>query len=372
MEHSSANASPETVGADVMSEEAVQGPESGAPHIGVPRRAWTWFASGRFGLGLQVLVVSAILAAIVFGFQGDAGISQGAIWLTFGLFAMSVGLIWGYCGIMSFGQATFFGLGAYAYAWSTTDKLGLDAGSLGPLLGLIAAIILPGLFAMLLAYFLFYGKVVGAFFSIVMLAVSFLMASLGMGWSAVFGGSMGISGVPGLSIFGLSGTGIYAGYVIITIVVALVAVLLQTVLKTSFGLMIAGVSDNEDRFVMLGSKTVLTKLIVFSLSSAVAGLAGALYASEANFVSADLMGTLLSTEAVVWVAVGGRSKLIGALIGALIVRAAGYWLSDVAVNYWLILLGSLFIIIVLAGSTGLVGLVTWLWGRVARRVAADR
>ena len=72
------------------------------------------------------------------------------------------------------------------------------------------------------------------------------------------------------------------------------------------------------------------------------------------------MGTLLSTEAIVWVAVGGRGKLIGAFIGALVVRGAGYWLSDVAVNYWLIVLGSLFILIVLFGSTGLVGLASWL------------
>ena len=372
MEDPTANASPKLAAADPAIDDVGRDSATDAPHVSLPSRVWGWFAYGRLGLGAQVLVVSAVLAAVTFGFQGDAGISQGAIWLTFGLFAISIGLIWGYCGIMSFGQATFFGLGAYSYAWMTTDQLGLDPGSLSPLLGLLAALIIPGLFAMLLAYFLFYGKVVGAFFSIVMLAVSFLMASLGMGWSAVFGGSMGISGVPGLSIFGFSGSSIYAGYIIVTVIVALAAVLLQTILKTSFGLAVAGVRDNEDRFVLLGSKTVQTKLIIFTLSSAVAGLAGALYASEANFVSSDLMGTLLSTEAVVWVAVGGRSKLIGALIGALIVRGAGYWLSDVAVNYWLIVLGFLFIAIVLFGSTGLVGLAGWLWERGTRRVAANR
>ena len=204
-----------------------------APTAGMALRVWNWFASGRFGIGVQVLIVSAVLAAVTFGFQGDAGISQATIWLTFGLFAISIDLIWGYCGIMSFGQAVFFGLGAYAYAWMTTDQLGLEPGPLGPLLGLLAALIIPGLFAMLLAYFLFYGKVVGAFFSIVMLAVSYLMASLGMGWSAVFGGSIGMRR-PRISIGGISAAGIYVGFIAITVIVALVAVLLRTILKTSF------------------------------------------------------------------------------------------------------------------------------------------
>jgi urea transport system permease protein len=117
---------------------------------------------------------------------------------------------------------------------------------------------------------------------------------------------------------------------------------------------------------------VQTKLIVFIVASAIAGLAGALYASQANFVSSDLMGTLLSTEAVVWVAVGGRRTLVGALLGALVVQGVGFWLSGIAVDYWKLFLGALFIALVLGGSTGLVGVGKWMWERGGSLVAGNR
>lgn len=330
---------------------------------------------GSKGTGAQVLLASIVLAAVSVGGGGTARLDQAAIWLALGLFAMSLDLMWGYCGLLSFGQAAFFGLGAYAYTWLTTDKLGMNLHELGTIVGLAGGIVLPAAVAVLLGYFLFYGRVVGAFFAIVTMAVSFLLQSLGTGWSRVFGGSMGISEIPAvtLSIAGttLSTKGVLAGYVFATLVAAAAAVLMRAMLKTSFGLAVEGVRDNEERFVLLGFKTVQTKLVVFAVASGVAGLAGALYASQANFVSSDLMGTLLSTEAVVWVAVGGRGTLIGAFVGTLVVRAAGFWLSDVAVDFWLILLGGLFIVMVLFGSSGLVGLARSIWERGVRLVARD-
>ncbi len=330
---------------------------------------------GRAGAGAQVLAASIVLALLSVASGGIGRLDQAAVWLVLGLFAMSLDLMWGYGGLLSFGQAAFFGLGAYAYTWLTTDKLGMNLHELGTVVGLLAGIALPALVALLLGYFLFYGKVVGAFFAIVTMAVSFLLQSLGMGWSRVFGGSMGISGIPSVSLafMGIPGStkGVLAGYVFVTVMAAGAAVVMRTMLSTSFGLAVDGVRDNEDRLVLLGFKTIHTKLVVFSVASGVAGLAGALYASHASFVSADLMGTLLSTEAVVWVAVGGRRSLIGAFVGALVVRAVGFWLSDVAVDFWLILLGSLFIAMVLFGSGGLVGLARSVWERGVRLVARD-
>lgn len=331
---------------------------------------------GRVGAGAQVLAASIALALLSVASGGVGRLDQAAVWLVLGLFAMSLDLMWGYGGLLSFGQAAFFGLGAYAYTWLTTDKLGMNLHELGTAVGLFAGIALPALVALLLGYFLFYGRVVGAFFAIVTMAVSFLLQSLGLGWSRVFGGSMGISRIPSMSLafigVPVSTEGVLAGYVFVTVMAAGAAVLMRTMLSTSFGLAVDGVRDNEDRLVLLGFKTVQTKLVVFSVASGVAGLAGALYASHANFVSADLMGTLLSTEAVVWVAVGGRGSLIGAFVGALVVRAAGFWLSDVAVDFWLILLGGLFIATVLFGSGGLVGLARSIWERGTRLAARDR
>lgn len=326
------------------------------------------FSHSRLGAPAGVLLFGLLLIPIALAMGGRSGVDQATIWVVFGLFAISVDLMWGYCGMLSFGQAVFFGLGSYAYAWVSTDTIGLNLGSAGTIIGLFAGLVVPAFFALLLGYFVFYGKVVGAFFVIVTLALSFLMQSLGQGWSQVFGGFTGIPGVPG--IVGLEG--VWAGYAFVLIVTVLVTFGLRAVLGTPFGLGVDGVRDNEERLNYLGSKTVEVKLIVFTLSSAIAGLAGALYASQANFVSSDLMGTLLSTEAVVWVAVGGRKTLAGAFLGALVVRGVGFWLSDIAIDWWTIFLGALFVIMVLGGSTGLAGLGKWAWERGARVVAGNR
>jgi len=165
---------------------------------------------------------------------------------------------------------------------------------------------------------------------------------------------------------------VWAGAALALVTCALVTLGIRAVLYSPFGLAVDGVRDNEERFTFLGSKTVEIKLIVFTVSAGVAGLAGGLYAAEANFVSSELMGTLLSTEAVVWVAVGGRRTLVGAFAGALVVRGVGFWLGDVAINWWQILLGALFLAVVLGGSAGLAGLVGAAWRRSFGRAAADR
>jgi urea transport system permease protein len=330
------------------------------------------FMKSPLGSGGQVLAVGLMLALIAFAFGGGSGVNQATVWMVFGLFAVSVDLMWGYCGLLSFGQAAFFGLGAFCYTWLTTDALGIRVASNGSILGLLLAIFLPGLLALFIGYFLFYGRVVGAYFTIVTLALSFLMQSLGQGLSNVFGGFTGIPNVPGLRLdlgfTTLSAQGTYAGFAVITVIAAVVVLLLRRMLSTPFGLTVDGVRDNEERLTFLGSRTVQTKLVIFVVSSAIAGLAGALFAAQSNYVASDLMGTLLSTEAVVWVAVGGRRTLVGALIGAIVVRGVGFWLSGVAIDYWNLFLGVLFIAMVLAGSTGLTGLGKWVWHSGRRAV----
>lgn len=330
----------------------------------------TRFLSSRSGGAVQVLVIGAVVAIAAFAVEGVSGVNQATVWMVFGLFAVSVDLLWGYCGLLSFGQAAFFGLGAFCYTWLSTDQLGNAVTWNGSIFGLLLAVVLPGLVALFLGYFLFYGRVVGAYFTIVTFALSFLLQSLGTGSRRAFGGFNGIAGVPSfevdLGFAVLSAEGVFTGFVLVTVVTALVVVLIRTLLRTPFGLVVDGVCDNEERLIFLGSRTVEIKLLVLVISSAIAGLAGALYAQEANYVGADLMGPLLSTEAVMWVAVGGRRTLVGALLGALLVRSVGYWLSGVAVEYWNLLLGVLFVVVVLGGSSGAMGLVTWLWDRAKR------
>jgi urea transport system permease protein len=330
------------------------------------------FLKGRLGGGVQVLIIGCVLAAIAFGTGGRSGIGQATTWMVFGLFAVSVDLLWGYCGLMSFGQAGFFGLGAFCFTWIGTDQLGIRLSSNASIVGILLAIAAPALLAFLLGYFLFYGKIVGAYFTIVTFAFSFLLQSLGEGWTKVFGGFTGIPNVPKLTVdLGftvLSAGGIYVMYAVVTVVTAIVVVLLRWLLSTPFGLAVDGVRDNEDRLAYLGSRTVKTKLIVFTISSAVAGLAGALYAAQMNYVGYHILGTLLSTEVVIWVAVGGRRTLVGGVLGAIVVSGMGYYLSGIAVTYWNLFLGILFILMVLVGSSGVVGLGSWLWRRGIKAV----
>jgi urea transport system permease protein len=325
------------------------------------------------GAGLVVSVVG-ILA---FALGGDALASQANLWLTLGLFAVSVDLIWGYCGLLSFGQAVFFGLGAFCYAWVTTSRLFTWPWVGGwSLMGIVLAMLVTALLAALLGYFLFYGHIAGAYFTIVTLALSFLMSSLGQGWNKVLGGYFGIDGVQPLMIgaggSGWVATGALPNLIVVGIVIVLAVFVLRYVLSSTFGLLVDGVRVNERRLEFLGSRVGRTKLAVFTCSAALAGLAGALYASQSGFVNSDLMGVVLSTEVIIWVAVGGRRTLLGGLIGAVAVRGVGYLLSGVAVEYWSLFLGVLFLATVVVGSSGIIGLGRALFGGRLRRATSRR
>jgi urea transport system permease protein len=317
-----------------------------------------------------------IVGVVAFGFGGSSLASQANLWLTLGLFAVSVDLLWGYCGLLSFGQAVFFGLGAFSYAWVTTGRLFTwPWPGAWSAMGIVLAMAVAAALAALLGYFLFYGRVVGAYFTIVTLALSFLMSSLGQGWNKVLGGYFGIDGVQPLRLT-VAGSGWVASsptanMIIIGIIIVLAVFGLRYVLSSTLGLLVDGVRDNESRLEFLGSRVGRTKLAVFTCSAAVAGLAGALYASQSGFVSADLMGTVLSTEVLLWVAVGGRRTLVGGLIGAVAVRGVSYLLSGIAVDYWSLFLGILFVAVVLFGSSGLLGLGRSLWNRRPRRPSVE-
>jgi len=307
--------------------------------------------------GFQVLALTLIVGTGAFLYRGSPAVDQATIWVIYGLFAVSIDILWGYCGMLTFGQAVFFGLGAMCYAWTTTDTWFPHVDWNPALAGILLSILLPALLGLVLGYFLFYGKVRGPYFVIVTLALAFLMQALGNGWTKVFGGFMGFFGVPTASVelggwsFGL--TTPLTRYITVSLLLAGVVVVSARILRGPFGLRVAGVRDNDQRLEYLGTSTVKTKLVVFIGSAAIAGFAGALFASTSGFVSADLMGTLLSTEAVIWVAIGGRMTLIGAVLGAVVVRGFGYIISSIAVEYWTLFLGALFIFMVLFGSKGL-------------------
>ncbi|MFH1933931.1 MAG: branched-chain amino acid ABC transporter permease [Pseudomonadota bacterium] len=310
------------------------------------------FSSG-FG-ALAICAATGLLWYTAVG--GIIGLDQLTTYLILGLFALSVDFLWGYGGMLSFGQAAFFGLGSFSYSVITTGRIMAvppEAGLIGLGVGVMVAIML----AMLLGYFLFYGRVTGPYFTIVTLALSFLMSSLALALPSLFGGWTGIANVPHLTIdfLGVSFGGPLSSFVLVTIMCAVIVTILRWILDSRFGLLVDGLRDNEERLEYLGTSIAKIQLTMFVISAAVGGFAGGFFAAQSGYVSPELLGVVLSTEAIVFVAVGGRRTLLGALIGAIVVRGVGYWLGGVALDYWQLFMGVMFIFVVLFAKGGLLG-----------------
>lgn len=286
-------------------------------------------------------------------------------YLLFGMLAMSLGLLWGFAGIVSFGQAAFFALGAYALGLAMSHW-----GAAGSYLGLFGAPLLGGALAALAGYFLFSAGVRATYFVLVTLALSIIVEQIAVSQSQITGGYNGLF-IDRLALsFGpLGRLELYedsTAYYFILPIVALTYFLLRWATTAMFGKVLVGIRENEDRLTALGYDVSLYKTAAFALSGAVAGLAGALYGMHANFVSPSLAGVLFSTEVVVWVAIGGRISLIGALAGGVIVSSVSNYLSSIIPDYWQLALGIIFILVIIFFKEGLAGAAIQGLGRARR------
>ncbi|HRY26813.1 MAG: branched-chain amino acid ABC transporter permease [Geminicoccaceae bacterium] len=298
-------------------------------------------------------------------FIGEWQTLQLAQFLTYGLFAMSLALAWGRLGLLSFGHALFFGLGAYAMALATMGRLpGLEAFP-SSWLGLALACLVPWATAQLLGFFLFHGRGLrGAYFGITMLALAVLAERLTQG-TAWLGGLNGLIGVPPLAL-GLDGGGpalldpLPTYWVMLGVAFA-VFLGLEMLLASSRGLAMTAVRENEDRLGFLGYDVAAIKRHGFALSAAIAGLAGALFASQFGFVSPKLIGFGLSAEVLIWTALGGREMLLAAFFGALLLSWTETVLAGLLGAYWLLALAALLVLSVLFFERGFVaGILTLL------------
>jgi len=303
------------------------------------------------------VIAAAVLALIAFPYVLDPfrlSIMEKA--LAFAVFALSLDLIWGVTGILSFGHAAFFGLGAYSLGLITRDML-LPGASY---IGLSAAVILPALLALALGYFTFSGRVSGAYFALITLAVSLILSQLATMLISVTGGDNGLYPVPHLTL----GVPPVAGFPVDTdtriyyfSLVLLVATLFgaRSLVRSGFGQALLAIQSNEARAECLGYNTAALKIVIFTVSGAMAGLAGAMYAPIAGFVNPGLLGLLMSTQVIVWVALGGRGTLIGGIVGALVVAFFSDYLSGAFVQVWQLLLGACLMLVVLFRPEGLIG-----------------
>jgi branched-chain amino acid transport system permease protein len=271
--------------------------------------------------------------------------------LILGLLALSFDLVWGYAGILSFGQALFFGMAGYCTALLAT-KLGITSVFvLLPTAALVGLIV-----AFVVAVIVILGKrppgVV--FVALGTLTGSYVVERLARGWSYV-GGQNGISSLPRFTAASYEISEGPVFYYMALVLLMLVYVGLRVLVRSQFGLVLAGIRQRENRIAFFGYKTQNYKGLVFSLAGLVSGLAGGLYAFHEGFVGPGQLGPVLSTQVVLYALFGGVGTLIGPVVGTGLIDLLGFYFSHVWNTGWPIILGLLLLVIVMFRPTGLIG-----------------
>lgn len=307
----------------------------------------------RIGLALAGLAIAAPL--VLPGYMlGDLG-----VWFTYAMLAVSLAFAWGHCGLLSLGHAVYFGVGAYAMSVVTLGMLPGLEWLVSTWVGLALAVSAAALAAFLAGLLFFAARgLKGAFFGIVTLAVAVIVERLAI-QSDWLGGLNGLMGVPPLTL-GLNGDGpaiwdpLPLYYTMLAALVLSVAVLRRLV-RARFGLVLAGIRGNELRVETLGHDTRRMKILAFTLSGGLAGLAGALFVAQFGFASPSLIGFQLSADVLIWVALGGRGSLLAAALGAITVRLVESQISGPLGPWWPLVLGLMFMLSVVAFPRGLYG-----------------
>ena len=265
---------------------------------------------------LLTLVVSALLIWIMPMLIGTYTLT---VLVIYGMLGLSLGLIWGFGGILCFGQAAFFGLGAYTYAIAAIN-IGEST------LPMLLAILVPAIFAALLGAMMFYGRLTDVYLGVITLVVTlilfkFVNSTAGPQYvigKARLGGFNGIPGFQTLNVPGDPGAYIWGDpyYYVCAVALVIVFLLVTWLLRSSFGRIALGIRENEVRMGLMGYDVAARKTVMFAIGAAIAGLAGALFANWGEIVTPSLFSLGQSAEIIIWCIVGGLGTRIGPIIGA--------------------------------------------------------
>jgi branched-chain amino acid transport system permease protein len=273
--------------------------------------------------------------------------------LILALLAISFDLVWGYAGIISFGQALFFGTAGYGVALLARD---LDVTSVFVIIP--AAIAIGLVLSFLLAGFLLLGRSppTTTFVALGTLTGSYAADRLARGWYYL-GGQNGIPSIPPMAAGGYEISEGPVFYYLALASLLLAYGLCRFLVRSQFGLALAGMREQEARIAFFGYKVEHLKAIVFSLSGAIAGLAGGLFAFHEGFVWPNMLGVVLSTQVVLYVLLGGVGTLIGAVFGVIAIESLSFWLAESFQESWPVILGMLLLLVILFRPSGLIGLI---------------
>ncbi|NJL47062.1 MAG: urea ABC transporter permease subunit UrtC [Leptolyngbyaceae cyanobacterium SM2_5_2] len=325
---------------------------------------------------IAVLAIALFLLVVMPMLLSDFRINLLGRFLALAIVALGIDLIWGFTGLLSLGHGIFFALGGYAFAmYLELNTLG--EGQLPEFFGLygvtelpwfwqpfysfpftlVAIFLIPAIVAGLLGYLVFRNRIRGVYFSILTQAALVVFFNFFNGQQKLINGTNGLKtstsvfmgqevGTPGMRTF---------FYVTTIVLLVLTYILCRWLTSGRFGRMLVAIRDDENRVRFSGYNPTAFKVLVFAVSGAIAGISGALYTVQSGIISPQAMDIAFSIEMVIWVAVGGRATLVGAILGAVLVNMARSLLSERFPDVWLFFQGALFLIVVTALPDGIIG-----------------
>ena len=361
--------------------ERIRAPFEGPNTIGNSKPFWSGFL-----VALGLFVLYPLLAPVLGGVPVVSGLLLGAdqlaVFFVVALLALSLALVWGYSGVLSFGQVVFFGIGGYTFGVASINFPN-PAGITGSVL---LGILFGGLSAAVLGYFMFYGGVRDVYVTIItlvatMVMLTFMAQTAGSEWTigkAALGGFNGMPDIPllKLGVGGFSfqfvfnampvavpgyGTVEVSPFYYLALVLLLASYLgLRALVNSDYGRVMVAVREDEDRTEMFGYNTTRVKFTVFALGGALAGLSGVLFAARNVYIDPSVFSLLRATLPVIWVSVGGRKSLLGAVVATIGIE---YLRISLAGEWALVALGGVLVVSVLLLPGGLV---PWIHDRVLR------
>jgi urea transport system permease protein len=310
-------------------------------------------------------------------------------YVCYALLALSIDLVWGYCGILSLGHGAFFALGGYAMGMYLMRQIGPRGVYAHPVLpdfmvflnwtelpvywwgfqsfpyALLMVVLVPGALAFVFGWFAFRSRVTGVYLSIITQALTYALMLGFFRNDFGFGGNNGLTDFKDILGFNVQAQGTRVALFSISILALMLGFLICRVVVTSkLGKVLIAIRDAETRTRFLGYRVESYKLFVFTLSACMAGVAGALYVPQVGIINPSEFSPANSIEAVIWVAVGGRGTLTGAVLGAVLVNyGKTIFTTGLLAPYWLFLLGGLFVMVTLLLPRGVVGTARHLWAK---------
>jgi len=317
-------------------------------------------------------------------------------YLCYALLALAVDLVWGYCGILSLGHGAFFTLGGYAMGMYLMRQIG-DRGVYGhpelpdfmvflnwtelpwfwagsdSIIWMVCMVFLgPGLLAFVFGSLAFRSRVSGVYLSIMTQAMTYALMLAFFRNEMGFGGNNGLTDFKEIFGFSLQSPSTKLGLFITTaIALGLAYCVCHFIVKSKMGRVVTAIRDSESRVRFVGYKPEHYKVWIFVVSAMLAGLAGALYVPQVGIINPGEFSPLNSIEMVIWVAVGGRNSLYGAIIGAIIVSYAKTRFTAIMPEAWLFALGGLFVLVTLLLPKGIAGLIPSIKQKFAKPTSAS-